>query len=206
MYSIYSNSKQKRNALIERILVIGIPHSVIQSYKGQLIHNNQIELNLLQKEIKVLEDYKSNNNSHYNRKSTLLLSQILPYLSPNGIQYKEGHNHKEHSIISFTLSMNNHRKHISVLQYYENYTISGNDFSLTKLICIVSSFEIYDTMTSILNHLYKSVILQSIINNTSHSEKLDIKYLYIKNKKSYIILQENKALEFIISFLLHSLY
>ena len=206
MYSIYSNSKQKRNALIERILVIGIPHSVIQSYKGQLIHNNQIELNLLQKEIKVLEDYKSNNNSHYNRKSTLLLSQILPYLSPNGIQYKEGHNHKEHSIISFTLSMNNNRKHISALQYYENYTISGNDFSLTKLICIVSSFEIYDTMTSILNHLYKSVILQSIINNTSHSEKLDIKYLYIKNKKSYIILQENKALEFIISFLLHSLY
>lgn len=213
---------EMRFPLIEKLLVIGIAPSDVKSKKSLIFQNKQINLNEVQKlPIKILEEYKSNSisyntnsysqekhtNSNNNKNSCL--NSLLPFIFPKGIQAQLGHNNPYHSYLSFTVNLFSKRKHISILNFYENYTISGINFSLSKSICLISNYEIYNTMNSILSHLYQNVISPEIQTENSKNGK-NYSYLYIKNQdkgktNNYLILQEKKITEFFCSFILNSL-
>lgn len=212
---------ETNSPLIEKLLVIGIAPSDVRSKKSLIFQSNQINLNEVQKlPIKILEEYKSTSinyntktysqekHNNYDNNNSCLIN-LLPFIFPKGIQAQLGHNNSYHSYLSFTVNLFSKRKHISILHFYENYTVSGINFSLSKIICLISAYEKYNTMNSILNHLYQNIISPEIKTESSKNKK-NYRYLYIKNQSqgkttNYLILQEKQITEFFCSFILNSL-
>ena len=195
------NQAKKHIPLIERCLVIGTHQRDLNNLN--ITYNNIINGNIKTLPIKILENFKSNycNEDDDSNNINNFIKGIIPFCYPNNLEIKSGHYIKEHKIISFTVKYGIERKFISILYFYENYVINNNYFSLPKIICLVSKFEILDTCKKILEYLYQIFFLKN-----EQQKFFYFKNLQSKNSKNkYYITQDKEIMEFYMSFILNIL-
>ncbi len=195
------NQTKKHIPLIERCLVIGTLQRDLNNMN--ITYNNIINGNIKTLPIKILENFKSNycNEEDDSDYINHFIKEIIPFCYPNNLEIKSGHYNNEHKIISFTVKCGIERKFISILYFYENYVIDNISFSLPKIICLISKFEILDTCKMILENLF----------HIFFSKNDQQKFYYFQNlqtkncKNKYFITQDKEIMEFYMSFILNIL-
>ncbi len=195
------NQTKKHIPLIERCLVIGTLQRDLNNMN--ITYNNIINGNIKTLPIKILENFKSNYCNEEDDLNNInnFIKGIIPFCYPNNLEIKSGHYINEHKIISFTVKYGIERKLISILYFYENYVIDNISFSLPKIICLISKFEILDTCKMILENLF----------HIFFSKNDQQKFYYFQNlqtkncKNKYFITQDKEIMEFYMSFILNIL-
>ena len=195
------NQTKKHIPLIERCLVIGTLQRDLNHMN--ITYNNIINGNIKTLPIKILENFKSNYCNEEDDLNNInnFIKGIIPFCYPNNLEIKSGHYINEHKIISFTVKYGIERKLISILYFYENYVIDNISFSLPKIICLISKFEILDTCKMILENLF----------HIFFSKNDQQKFYYFQNlqtkncKNKYFITQDKEIMEFYMSFILNIL-
>ena len=195
------NQTKKHIPLIERCLVIGTLQRDLNHMN--ITYNNIINGNIKTLPIKILENFKSNycNEEDDSDYINHFIKEIIPFCYPNNLEIKSGHYNNEHKIISFTVKCGIERKFISILYFYENYVINNSYFSLPKIICLISKFEVLDACKMILENLF-----HMFFSKNDQQKFYYFKNLQIKNcKNKYFIAQDKEIMEFYMSFILNLL-
>ena len=194
------NTIKKHNPLIERCIIIGTDQKDINSQN--ITYNNILNGNIEKMPIKILENFKSNFHNEENSEIyEKFIKGLIHFCYLDNFEIKLGHNIKEYKIISFILQCGNDRKFISSLMFYENYILNSIYFSLPKIICLISNYEILDTSKQILINVYHIFFPKK-----KEQKFYFFKSLNSKNEKSqYFIIQDNQIMEFYMSFVLNIL-